>query len=475
MLYAVLGEEGLVEHIEESLSAAVAAAQDDGAEDVVIDAAAPSGRSANPTVEGGRGALKQLHLPGRPTLAISDRAIDMDLTEAWKRLARIMPSFKQTGRTGIQRDFHPARTRAKLVKSFLGQNAKTSKKKGDAEDVDVQGVNLTPYWMFAETEAPVGIGRSGQTPSLTRSQSSLPNLCAGSSEACRHSCLVFSGQNYSADWSIFAKFQKTRALFEDPDAFGRVLFEACKKHSVAAVKSDYMPAIRLNVLSDIPWELVFPSLFDALPDLQFYDYTKVPGREPPLNYDLTFSNSGGNLRLVERHIAEGGRVAVVAHVPTWRSGAPVTKKRGEAQVSYDARKEKAVHEKWSSRLPAHCNVGGESIRVIDGDVNDVRFLDPSPSIVALRWKNPGGKQAARAPAALQISQRTKFVVEIEQFCGLLIGAVTPSEQPDTATQTIYSVQPLQANPSSKIWTTARAGYDQRRSQEMAKRLARGEI
>jgi len=458
MPYAVLSDAGLVQRIEPTLEAAVDGAEEDGALDVVIDAAAEE-RQHNPPQ--GRGALKQLRMPDGPVLAIPESALSLDLTEAWRRIQALMPPFEQTGRTGIQRTFDPARSRATLVKSFFGQNAKLLKDKGSAENIDVQGLNLTPFWMFSEAPDPAGIA----------AESHLPNMCAGSSAACRHSCLVFSGQNYAADWSIFAKFQKTRILFGDPEAFGRILYQACLRHMASSAKSDFLPAVRLNVLSDVPWELVFPSLFDAVPGLQFYDYTKVPGREPPPNYDLTFSNSGGNLRLVEKHLAASGRVAVVAHVPEWRSGSPISKRENESDESYGARRDEAAKRLWSDRLPKTCTVGGIRYPVIDGDVNDVRFMDPTPAIIALRWKNPGGQAAAQAKGALQLSQDTKFVVEIEDFCGLMIGAVTPSDQPDTTIQTIFSVDPLvvgaQENP--RRWATRRAGYDQARAQ----RLARG--
>ena len=84
------------------------------------------------------------------------------------------------------------------------------------------------------------------------------------------------------------------------------------------------PSVRLNVLSDYTWELISPDLFkifggrasflgEKMPFVQFYDYTKIPGRWPsetrqlaseylgvslednyvlPKNYHITFSFSG---------------------------------------------------------------------------------------------------------------------------------------------------------------------------------------
>lgn len=455
-MYAVLNADGFMEFVEPTIEKAVDAAYGSGAQEVLIDAAGEERQeNREDPSSAGRGALKQLRLPtwDQP-LSISAAAIEMPLKEAHARLKPLMPPYRQIGPTGIKRDMYPAKTSATLVRSILGPNAKTEKKKGAAENVDVQGLTLTPHWMWASLPAPMGLGFS-QCDLDTIQESrcrSMPNLCAGSTEACRHSCLVFSGQNYVTNWGIYSKFQKTHVLFQDPEAFGRVLYEACLRHARNAPGKGFLGAVRLNVLSDIPWELVFPALFERLNAVQFYDYTKVPGRQPPPNYDLTFSNSGRNLNRVRDTLAQGGRVAVVAHIPEWRGGA-APRKKGE-------QREEAVHRLWSSRLPASCTIGGVTYSVIDGDINDVRFLDPKPSIVALRWKDPTGKAKARAPAARGLSLATKFVVEIEEFCGLMIGAVTPSEQPDTGIETVFSEEPLEAPAfMRRLGGTRRSGWD----------------
>ncbi len=92
--------------------------------------------------------------------------------------------------------------------------------------------------------------------------------------------------------------------------------------------------------------------------------------------------------------------------------------------------------------------------------------------MALRWKNPGGQAASRAPEALRISQETRFVVEIQSFCGLWIGAVTPSEQPDTTIQTVFELETLRAaNPArARKWGTRRAGYADARTRRLANKI-----
>ena len=71
----------------------------------------------------------------------------------------------------------------------------------------------------------------------------------------------------------------------------------------AAVKScakqNLIPVFRLNGTSDIRWEnqtvMGHNNVMDMFPDVQFYDYTKIPNRyNVPSNYHLTFSRSESN-------------------------------------------------------------------------------------------------------------------------------------------------------------------------------------
>jgi len=113
--------------------------------------------------------------------------------------------------------------------------------------------------------------------------------------------------------------------------------------------------------SDLRWEVYpverdgqsFANIFEAFPDVQFYDYTKIPNRRNiPANYHLTFSLSESNDAQALQAIRAGLSVAV----PMW------------------AKKGEALPDTW----------GG--FRAIDGDVTDVRFRDPRGVVVALRAK-----------------------------------------------------------------------------------------
>ena len=122
-------------------------------------------------------------------------------------------------------------------------------------------------------------------------------------------------------------------------------------------------AIRLNGSTDIDFYNLpvggFKNIFEALPDLKFYDYTKVKKRmfrNNPSNYHLTFSRSENNDSDVQEVLKAGGNVAVI----------------------FD---KKYTPKKWNG------------YKVIDGDESDLRYLDPINCIVRLRYKDSTFKGA----------------------------------------------------------------------------------
>lgn len=265
-----------------------------------------------------------------------------------------------------------------MVKAWISQNYKTAKRH-PGQKSDVQGLSLVPHHLVAEMAKRRRIYGQKFQQRVKRQLPTLPTgftLCAGSNQLCRESCLVFAGQNAAALYNSYRKAAQTLALLNEPEAFLRVLVAAIDKHRKRAPRENYVPYVRMNVLSDIPWELVCPWIFDMFDDLQFYDYTKLAGRDVPDNYDITFSFSGTNEKLAKREIDENGRrVAVVflAH----------RKRKGQWQAWKRAGRGKEIplpRDFWG--LP-----------VVDGDVSDVRPLDPEPSIVGLRWKSPSGERA----------------------------------------------------------------------------------
>lgn len=167
---------------------------------------------------------------------------------------------------------------------------------------------------------------------------------------CVASCLNSAGRG-RFDNVQNARIRKTRYFFESRDSFMDDLFDDIKKAIKYAKKRGLIPVFRLNGTSDIPWEKIrigeFRNVFEAFPNVTFYDYTKIQGRTTPDNYKLTFSFDGLNYKAAENALKHGQNVAVVFDM-----------------------------------LPE--NFMGK--RVINGDDTDLRFLDDKNVIVGLKAK-----------------------------------------------------------------------------------------
>jgi hypothetical protein len=201
------------------------------------------------------------------------------------------------------------------------------------------------YRSVGLTLTPRATGRAGR------------NLCPFATKGCARSCF--------ADFDRLAWPKVKRAAVARALLLGRnhELFRAILKADLArelALAGLFMGVVaRLNVVSDVAWEREYPGLFADFPTIQFMDYTKDISRilDParPANYHLTFSRSEMNEHDCRRALAAGHNVTVVFRKPPF----PVTF--------------------WG-------------YPVIDGDVNDLRFLDPAPSIVGLKAKGAGARR-----------------------------------------------------------------------------------
>lgn len=180
---------------------------------------------------------------------------------------------------------------------------------------------------------------------------------------CEKACLYTAGRG--AFNSIQqARINKTKRFFNDRDNFMLDL-----EHSINAVvrkarKAGLTPLIRLNGTSDIVWENIafrgFKNVFEAYPDVQFYDYTKIPTRKNiPSNYDLTFSYSG--VKSYQGAVAK----------------AMLNDKLARIAVVFD--KVENIPATFMNR------------EVVGGDNSDVRHLDATNSIVALYAKGAARK------------------------------------------------------------------------------------
>lgn len=202
------------------------------------------------------------------------------------------------------------------------------------------------------------------------------NVCSHATPGCIASCLNLSGRGVFNSVQE-ARVRRTLMLWKDQAAFLSQLINELQTHVNACELVGLTPVARLNGTSDLAWEnrrYKGNNLFQIFPEVQFYDYTKNPKRAArslrsdwPKNYRLVLSRSESNLLECTSHLLDGGNVAMVFDI-----------KRTQELPSY-----------WS---PGPCwdPSGGtpDEFPVIDGDKDDLRFLDPSPCIVGLRAKGP---------------------------------------------------------------------------------------
>lgn len=197
-------------------------------------------------------------------------------------------------------------------------------------------------------------------------------VCSGRTEGCTAACLNTAGmqgrEGAHRRKIITARIRKTKWFKQDRQAFMTRLHRDVASLVRKAAREGLTPAVRLNGTSDIPWENVrytrpdgtSGTIFEAFPDVVFYDYTKNAlrfKRELPKNYDLTFSAADGNEAAVEVALSYGARVAMVF---------------GNA--------DRRFAKKWD--LPTEY----EGRTVVDADKHDLRFLEPAGVICGLRAK-----------------------------------------------------------------------------------------
>jgi len=191
------------------------------------------------------------------------------------------------------------------------------------------------------------------------------NVCPASTAGCRAACLNTAGRG-----GILAKGATTNGIQEarkrrtvlyklDRPGFEAALARAIERHVARAQRLKLAPCVRINGTSDLPG--LARAMAGRFPGVQFYDYTKVPRpwERERSNYHLTFSRSESNAAEVRAALAHGVNVAVVFAV---RKGEPLP-------PTYLGR------------------------RVVDGDLNDLRFLDPRGVVVGVRAKGKAMRDA----------------------------------------------------------------------------------
>jgi len=185
-------------------------------------------------------------------------------------------------------------------------------------------------------------------------------------DGCQIPCLNLAGRGgmfkkgESTNRIQQARIRKTKQFFQVREWFMARLVKEIQNGIKYALKHNLIPVFRLNGTSDLPWEkfrvildgVEYRNIFQAFPQITFYDYTKIPGRKVPANYHLTFSRSAHNELSVIKAISNQMNIAVV----------------------FDNKK--LMPETFLGR------------KVINGDETDLRFLDQKNVIVGLKAKGP---------------------------------------------------------------------------------------
>jgi len=203
---------------------------------------------------------------------------------------------------------------------------------------------VTPLWTRPESQPKTVLNRA-YTLSLNLSAGAA-HLCVNTA-ACEDMCVT--NESYRArQWGIqHARYVKSMFLVQHPREFGALLM--AEAESVLRSHPDAMA--RPNCNQDVAWESVFPWLPDVIP---LYDYTKRLNRVGWLHhqYRTTYSATNATRETTVRRLIE----------------------RGDTVTMVFPLKKHQLPEQW------------RGIPIVDGDVSDDRFNDPTGVIVGLSAK-----------------------------------------------------------------------------------------
>ena len=187
------------------------------------------------------------------------------------------------------------------------------------------------------------------------------NLCSHASKGCLEACLFKSGFGGIYTSVQNARIAKSNYFLNDRTNFLLQLKKEIQ-NAIKNQKQDEKICFRLNGTTDINFEKFKiennKNIFELFPEQQFYDYTKnyirLEKRILPPNYHITFSRSETNEEKALEMLNLGYNIA-------------------------------AVFDKLPSSY--------KGFKVINGDENDLRFLDEKNVIIGLKYKKLTGKGA----------------------------------------------------------------------------------
>ena len=170
---------------------------------------------------------------------------------------------------------------------------------------------------------------------------------------CSEACLNTAGMGKFSNVQQ-SRIRKSLLFLNDRQEFMRQLVQDVNKFLKECDRLGKKPALRLNGTSDIQWETIevdgHDNIFAMFPQIQFYDYTKIPTRkvEHIPNYHLTWSYSEANAKYTAWYDKIAYNIAVVFN--------------GAFPIYFKGRE------------------------VVNGDETDLRFLDKDNVIVGLKAK-----------------------------------------------------------------------------------------
>jgi hypothetical protein len=202
------------------------------------------------------------------------------------------------------------------------------------------------------------------------------NVCPCASPECRQMCLNTAGVWANAPAVQNARRMKTELYFKNRPQFMADMRKSIQSLVRKAEKENLTPAVRINGTSDLPQ--VAMEMAKEFPEVQFYDYTKIPRpweRQLP-NYHITFSRSEINDKETMEALEHGVNVAVVFGVS---KGEPLPKE-------------------W------------RGYKVINGDEHDLRFLDKlegdGPFVIGLSGKGKARGKDKRTDSGFVVDPKS---------------------------------------------------------------------
>jgi len=204
------------------------------------------------------------------------------------------------------------------------------------------------------------------------------NVCSHASKGCAEACLFGSGFGGIYSNVEQGRIRKTEFFLSNRiDFMFQLKFEI--ERAIRVNEGKAIVTFRLNGTSDLPFEKyrVFEgdkNIFEMFPNVDFYDYTKNHIRFSkvlPSNYHLTFSRSETNHDKAMELLNKGFNVAMVF-----------------------------------TKTPLKYN----GFEVINGDLDDLRFLDKKNVIVGLRYKKMTGKGADNS-----LGVKSGFVIDTDNY------------------------------------------------------------